>query len=540
MTNASSVSSIESSEQDENDLLNMVEEIGTAVAAGLVPFVGQAINIYDTIESLLILHNCKGAQEESEAKFDLVLALVGWIPGAGSGVKKTIRIVNKNPARYAPILFDVLRMVCLKLGIQTSPETLLEKLFDAAGLKVVLGTAQASIENSWAYEQMPSEIQATLSSSMATVRSSLPNMVMLVTRKLMHWKRMQRNNAARSHAARSTDVSAKKPAAKDTEIAKRGADAPTAVSSNGSGASVIGATPLSQLTNEVTGMLGEHITDYFLYEEYGWGKDWDAHDRGASGSWRVKPDSNFPGKINEGTKLNPLLAVKAHGVGIDGVWKVQIGDPKNDGKRYAIVESKASSNRSMPVHPSRKPQVSGKLMSNSRRLRKAAAIAAALPKTTELLDPSTDDSGNVNQSSSGSGKPNGSIASAKQKSKKKDLSPTGGASSSSRNLSEKPIVQMSHAWIIKNIGAAVKNAAIEYEIRRKGEKVYARHLFYTPFYLPSAAKHAAALRMTNGSVSEMHKSHIVHSIPSTHCYNEYDVKAAVNKKHKLLKLPLER
>ena len=88
-----------------------------------------------------------------------MLALVGWIPGAGGGVKKTIRIVNKNPARYAPILFDVLRMVCLKLGIHTSPESLLDKLFDAAGLKGILGTVQSSVEKSWAYEQMPVEGQ---------------------------------------------------------------------------------------------------------------------------------------------------------------------------------------------------------------------------------------------------------------------------------------------------------------------------------------------------------------------------------------------
>lgn len=37
-------------------------------------------------------------------------------------------------------------MVCVKLNIQTSPETLLEKLFDATGLKAVLGNAQTSIE----------------------------------------------------------------------------------------------------------------------------------------------------------------------------------------------------------------------------------------------------------------------------------------------------------------------------------------------------------------------------------------------------------
>lgn len=94
MTSALPASSIESGEQDENDLLEIVEEISAAVAAGLVPFLCQAINIYDTIESLLSLNNSHSAEAQAEAKFDLVLALVGWIPGAGAGVKRTIRIVN--------------------------------------------------------------------------------------------------------------------------------------------------------------------------------------------------------------------------------------------------------------------------------------------------------------------------------------------------------------------------------------------------------------------------------------------------------------
>lgn len=103
------------------DLIEMVEEIGKAVALGLAPIVGQAINIYDTVESLLTLHRSESALDRAEAKFDLVLALVGWIPGAGGGVKKSLRIVNKHPDRYAPILFDVLRLVLAKLGIETSP-----------------------------------------------------------------------------------------------------------------------------------------------------------------------------------------------------------------------------------------------------------------------------------------------------------------------------------------------------------------------------------------------------------------------------------
>lgn len=547
MTTTSPAPTMEEGHEHQGDLTAMVEEIGTAVAAGLVPFLGQAINVYDTIESLLTLHRSEGADAQAEAKFDLVLALVGWIPGAGGGVKKTIRIVNKNPARYAPILFDVLRMVCAKIGIQTSPESLLEKLFDAAGLKADLGTVQSSVEKSWAYEQMPPEGQLVLSSTMTMVRASLPAMLMLVTMKLMHWKKMQRNTAARSTGSRKKDPAAAKPAAAHPDTAKKGTNDPHHVPANTSANATVGTASLAQLSNDVIGILGEHITDYFLYEVYGWGKGWTAHDKGLSGSWDTKPSKEFPGKLNEGTKLNPLLALKAHGVGLDGVWKVQHGDPHNGGKPFAIVESKASSNTNAPANTAAKPQVRGKLLSNARRIKKAAAIAAAaakaaMPATSDLLDPPTGAGSSRFRQTPAAGRPNGSHASRRgQRGKHADQNPPAPSDGSAPMSAptETPLVQMSHDWLTKNIGMAVKNPAIEYEIRRKGGHVYSRHLFYTPFYIPSAIQHVEAVRAEVGLLAKRHAYHESHEIPTTHRHDEKEVKMAVNAKHRLLKLPLE-
>ncbi|MBE3025115.1 hypothetical protein [Janthinobacterium sp. GW458P] len=53
------------------------------------------------------------------------------------------------------------------------------------------------------------------------------------------------------------------------------------------------------------------ITDYFLYEKYGWGKDWSRHDMGMQSEWKEKPSTTFPGKLNEATRLNPLFALKS-------------------------------------------------------------------------------------------------------------------------------------------------------------------------------------------------------------------------------------
>jgi hypothetical protein len=543
MTAVSPTASME--EGREGDLMAMVEEIGTAVAAGLVPFLGQAINVYDTIESLLTLHRSEGADAQAEAKFDLVLALVGWIPGAGGGVKKTIRIVNKNPARYAPILFDVLRMVCVNLGIQTSPESLLDKLFDAAGLKAILGTVQSSVEKSWAYEQMPLEGQQVLSSTMTMVRASLPAMLMLVTMKLMHWKKMQRNTAARSTGSRKKDPAAAKPAAAHPDTAKSGSNDPHQVPSNTSANAVVGTAPLTAISNEVIGILGEHITDYFLYDDFGWGKGWNAHDKGANGTWESKPGNQFPGKLNEGTKLNPLVPLKAHGVGLDGVWKVQLGDPHNEGKPYAVVESKASSNEVEPKNASRKPPVGRKLLSNARRIKKAAAAAvaaaeAALPKTADLLDPPTG-SGAAGTSALGGGGKGGQSARARKtmKTQRRSSSSAANAPAAAANPNATPLVQMSRKWIAKNIAAAVKDLYVVHDFRENSHRIYSRHLFYTPFYLPAAAQHVRALKAVVGPPDTMHTSHQDHFIPTTHRHDEKEVKMAVNSKLKKLNLAQE-
>ena len=524
----------------DDDLTSMFAEIATAVATGLVPFVGQAINIYDTIESLITLNNSDTPDAKNEAKFDLVLALIGWIPGAGGGVKKTFRIINKNPERYAPLLFDVLRMVCVKIGIQTSPESLLDQLFDAAGLKSVLGTVQTSVEKSWAYEQMPSEGQMVLTSTMNSVRLALPAMLIIVSMKLLHWKSKQRNSAARVGTTQRKDPGHTKPGGTDPNVGKKGPNAPKQTASNSNLAASIGTATIDATSNTITGIMGEHITDYFLYEEYGWGRDWSQHDRGTTGSWKTRPGREYPGKLNEDTKLNQLLAPKAHGTGIDGVWKVQLGDPHNGGKPYAIVESKASINETAPKNASRKPPVKSKLLDNARRIKKAA-----LPKTADLLDPPTPDATTSTGSKKPGGKPGGESARARKKAQNAKQAATKDSPATSP-VGETPIVQMSRNWISKNIRLAVDDRRIRTDIGQNGKNVYSRHLFYTPFYLPSAAQHVLALKDSKkpdntapDQLLALHDKHKDHSIPSTHRHDEREVLAAVNYKLGKLKLKLE-
>jgi hypothetical protein len=515
-----------------NDVAEMVEEIAVAVAAGIVPFLGQAINIYDMVDCLLTLRNSKDPVSRAEAKFDLVLAVIGWIPGAGGGVKKTVRIVNKNPDRYAPIMFDVLRMVLVKLEIYTSPEVLLAQLFDAPALQRVLLTVQLAIEESWIYEEMPEDAQIALKASMAIVRAELPAMVGLVAKKLTHWKTKQRNNAARQTTLEKKVPQEKKPDKLDDATAKDVKNTPDPVKSNGVTNVQIGTWDLSVFTKTVTGMLGEHITDYFLLENYLWGRDWTRHDIGDSGSWKVMPGLVSPGKLNDDTKLNKLFPDKARGTGIDGVWRVADGTLNNRKKKYAIVESKASV-VCVPTHGDNKPPIDGKLGHN-----KKDADVLLEPDTCELsIKVKNAQSTNSAPAKSAELKPEPPKVSLEKPVPKKikpvkrarRLSTKQAAPEKTRKVKPAKVyrVQMSKVWIELNLDLAVGGDLAD-DILLQG---YSRHLFYTPFYLDSAREHANAVVRGN---KDDHEAHRDHRIPVTHRYDEDEIKAAVNRKNILL------
>ena len=130
-------------------------ELGKGIALGLVPFLGQAIDAYDTIESSIALYQAKSAEDTEDTQFDFLLALIGWIPGPGDGVKKSLRIVNRDPERFAPVLYDLLRFVLQECGIKTSPETLLEEIFNAGQLREQIDTIRQGVENSSVYSSLP-------------------------------------------------------------------------------------------------------------------------------------------------------------------------------------------------------------------------------------------------------------------------------------------------------------------------------------------------------------------------------------------------
>lgn len=490
-------------------------QLGTAIAMGFVPYLGQAIDLYDTIWALIDLAGAETSEQKDDARFDTILAIVGWVPGPGDGVKKSLRIVNKNPDRYAPVLFDLLREVLQICGIKTSPEELLDKIFNEARIKASLEEIQTSIKNSDLFKELPESLQQTTMNSLDWTQANAGLMIGVVQRRITKWKRRKPNSSAKAQTAgrKRTDEPDKKKA--DT-----GADGHDRPKDGGAMQSVKGqiATASAELLdNALTGIVGEHIADYHCYETFKWGSGWDGHDKGDAGQWANKPGKTVQGKLSKQTKLFKL-SLTANGTGIDAVWRA---DSHNDGKPYAIVEAKSSAAQAKPttrpVKPGRKPGITGKL-----------GVSNLPPKPEDLLEPAIeeDGTGKAGGGKAGGGKGGGG--------KKGGGKATSGASTSGKGRRKKldpggPIVQMSHEWIDKNIRKAVEKW-VYLEIRRLGKASYSRHLFYIPIITPSAAQHAQALISGTADNPSTHTDH-----KAQFHYDEAEVKAAVNKKKTALR-----
>lgn len=497
--------------------IEAAEELGTSIAIGLVPALGQAIDIYDTLESAWRLYGAEKSEAKDEAKFDMVLSLIGWIPGPGDGVKKSLRLVNKNPQRFAPILFDLLRKVLEISGVETSPEALLEKLFNASGLQAQLKDVQSAIEDSEIYQSFSPENRERLKFIFSMVRTQLPSMIGIVERRLLKWKAVQTNSSAKGqpHGKIKTD----KPAKKDGTVATHGQQRGASTVSNASLKSVV-AAEVTKLASDVAGVLGEHITDYHCAEVLGWGSGWQGHDKGSEGKWSGSaPGTHTEGKLSNKTHLFKL-GLEANGQGIDAVWRAK---SNNGGKPYAIVEAKSEVDllKQMPSYlkkdpkSKRQPSIAGKLGVNG------------IPKAEELLEPYADNGAAGKPMGGGkpAGKPNKSSG---PKTKQKVTS------DNSRRDNAQIFVQMSHEWIEKNLVGAV-GKAFAIDIGRKlpsNQKNYSRHLFYVAMWTDSAREHAKAV--LNGVTADA-STHADHALPSTVHYQDAKVKEAVNQRKTTLR-----
>ncbi|WP_230202262.1 hypothetical protein [Pseudomonas syringae] len=210
-------------------------------------------------------------------------AAIGWIPGPGDGLKKSLRIVNKDPERYAPVLFDLLRFVLQECGIKTSPEELLKQVFNAGKLTADVDQIITGVKGSSTFQSLPNWAKTSVVTVLAASRDNMPAIVGIIEKRLVKWKGMQRNSSAASSGS-NHPKRAEKPGNKDAAVAAQGKEGASNTHSNQVEASRIGLQSPSSILNEGLGVSGEHIADYICAFEFGWGKDWDGRiGRGSRG-----------------------------------------------------------------------------------------------------------------------------------------------------------------------------------------------------------------------------------------------------------------
>lgn len=547
---------------DQGAYQEAITEIGKGIALGLLPFLGQAIDIYDTIESLIAVHQAK-EDDQDAAKLDLMLAIIGWIPGPGDGVKKSLRLVNRNPDRFSPVLFDVLRFVMNECGIKGSPEALLDEVLNVGKLKAGMSEIRGAILASSTYLALPEVAQKTLRITLETAEAEIPPMVGIVERRILNFKKKQANS---THSA-SISGKAKTgvPESHDANIAKQGEHRDTKGSTGDKISDVVSTAPLSELTSTHMGVAGEHIADYYCLETFGWGKgEWDGHDKGDGGIWKVEPSHARVGKLSNHKKLYKL-SIKPNPQGIDSVWHAS---GHNGSKSYAIVEAKSSVNEDAPkfikenalIKKFKPNNGADKIGDNSDnkankshkiKAKLKAEMIASVKNAAADLDPTLlthpeklleplEDAGNGGGGNAPSNSNRNSRRGKQVKSSAPKVSDEKSAPQENAEGSKKleVLVQMSHEWIDKNIIKAVGAGEVSTQIKNQGKTVYARHLFYSPNYtnftqdtgnpkIDHPRQHAKAMEKLINKQPLQDTEHAKHEC---YHYNDDEVKAAVNKR----------
>ncbi len=347
--------------------------ITSAIAIGISP-AGIVLDVADLAKSSYNLY-----QEQSDDNyFEVILCVIGFIPGPGDGVKTGFRIVNKKPE----ILFELIRFIMTHCKQYGDPEKWLAEIINdkrIRGLlqnakKAALDASNKNIENKYAKYWVNQSIEFTF----GFLENSISTLIQLLARKVLHWKTkvpktsadLKITSGGTSHkntTAHDTTYAGKdsgkggKDSGKDGKSGKDsgkdggkggkdggkggkdggkgGKDGGKGGKNNGGktgqdgdgkggkGKSLSKVDISKVLSNSEVGGVGEHMADYWVADQLAIKA---IHDSG----------QNLTSKLQRPmTKLH----IGIHDQGIDAIWK---SDKKDLGimntKNYAVIEAKAS------------------------------------------------------------------------------------------------------------------------------------------------------------------------------------------------------
>ncbi|ULJ62275.1 hypothetical protein MIS46_09980 [Wielerella bovis] len=354
---------------------------------GIIPGIDQVLDIQDTI-GLIYRFEKKNWQLTTDDYADLAFATIGWFPSLGSPVKAALKPIWKNRRNAARGVRNGVAMLERSLGykhgayIRTMRDFVkniqkwnqainnaIAKMREAINvyLQILHSVAKGSLTfrpiESWkwtytihfpnslvnlAKQQIPATQQ--FQRIMADAIRQGSETVRLFLQELLGEHALVVADAERGAASHTRKNQNYRPIAMamatqkaDNQRDKRSASLgknpqPTMkngqpvqnVATNKGGRShAVQKTGEGLVGNALTGIVGEHMADYWMAKQLGLNP---SHDSGKAVLGGLR-------KLNYGGKLYQLHVPSANPKGIDSLWKV---DGKIGGKPYCIVEAKAS------------------------------------------------------------------------------------------------------------------------------------------------------------------------------------------------------
>ncbi len=175
-------------------------ELLKAIERGRLPLLTQELNAYDCIQAIFELDAINNPKDEEDAFFDLALALIGWIPGPGQGLKTLLRLINRAPQRHAEKLFDMIRYTLMACRLKTSPEQLLEKCLDPVHLAAELPEIISGVSASSTFNGLTPQQQRLVLHSLNEACEHTEFLMASVQERIAPWIVEQRNNSAAAHS----------------------------------------------------------------------------------------------------------------------------------------------------------------------------------------------------------------------------------------------------------------------------------------------------------------------------------------------------
>ncbi|OTP88602.1 hypothetical protein B6D12_08775 [Gilliamella apicola] len=312
-------------------------------------------------EATWCLYKEKDPKVRSQAKFQLLMGIISFIPGIGGGFRLALKSLIKKPDFYGPIIFDLSIAIIEETNKRwnynypLNPEGYLRKLIDASYIRKYLNeirikyVAQLRQYKTARWVGLPETVDSVLGGLSNQLEDIIKNVlapaVLAAINRALHRKNSARpSNVTTKKTNTTTSTNTKKTNTttstntKKTNTTNKGSSKPTVTRSRGNLIARI-RSKFPNITSAIGGV-GEHIADYYCLENLDWGKDqWDGHDKAQQGTWKKLPSASNLGKLNNNRKLKRNSTINNER-GIDGFWRAKLST--NRGKKYAVVEAKAT------------------------------------------------------------------------------------------------------------------------------------------------------------------------------------------------------